>query len=141
MTSQGTEQINGQDSQINIKEIYTMASATIRCVTEGMEETFDRYDGILKEDPMVQSVNMRVRDIIESIRKVLIRGNAPAEALSLLDELDDEYVNLDTEKLKTLARTGWKDVQLAYELGRKYCELEKRRERLRHSEPDEKGCE
>ena len=118
-----------------------MRFTTNSCATEGMEETFDRYDNILKKDPTVQTANMRVRDMIGCIRDVLIKGKDPEEALSLLDELDDEYVNLDTEKLKALARTGWNDVQVAYELGREYCELEKRRERLRQCDPDDRGRE
>ena len=140
MTDRGTEQ-SGQDGQINTKEIDTMRFTTNSCATEGMEETFDRYEEILEKDPTVQIANTRVRDMIGCIRDVLTKGQNPAEALSLLDELDDEYVNLDTEKLKALARTGWNDVQVAYELGREYCELEKRRERLRQSEPDERGRE
>ena len=140
MTDRGTEQ-SGQDGQINTKEIDTMRFTTNSCATEGMEETFDRYEHILEKDPMVQIAVKRVRDKIGCIRDAVIKGKAPAEVLSLLDELDDEYVNLDTEKLKTLARTGWNDVQVAYELGREYCELEKRRERLRQSEPDERGRE
>ena len=140
MTDRGTEQ-SGQDGQINTKEIDTMRFTTNRCATEGMEETFDRYEHILEKDPMVQIAVKRVRDKIGCIRDAVIKGKAPAEVLSLLDELDDEYVNLDTEKLKTLARTGWNDVQVAYELGREYCELEKRRERLRQRHPDERGRE
>ena len=140
MTDRGTEQ-SGQDGHINTKEIDTMRFTTNSCATEGMEETFDRYEHILEKDPMVQIAVKRVRDKIGCIRDAVIKGKAPAEVLSLLDELDDEYVNLDTEKLKTLARTGWNDVQVAYELGREYCELEKRRERLRQSEPDERGRE
>ena len=140
MTDRGTEQ-SGQDGHINTKEIDTMRFTTNSCATEGMEETFDRYEHILEKDPMVQIAVKRVRDKIGCIRDAVIKGKAPAEVLSLLDELDDEYVNLDTEKLKALARTGWNDVQVAYELGREYCELEKRRERLRQSEPDERGRE
>ena len=140
MTDRGTEQ-SGQDGQINTKEIDTMRFTTNSCATEGMEETFDRYEHILEKDPMVQIAVKRVRDKIGCIRDAVIKGKAPAEVLSLLDELDDEYVNLDTEKLKTLARTGWNDVQVAYELGREYCELEKRRERLRQRHPDERGRE
>lgn len=138
MTDRGAVQ-SGQDGQMNTKEIDTMRFTTNRCATEGMEETFDRYEEILEKDPMVQIANKHVRDMIGCIRDVLLKGETPAEALSLLDELDDEYVNLDAEKLKALARTGWNDVQVAYELGREYCELEKRRERLRRCEPDERG--
>ena len=107
------------------------------CATEGIEETFDRYEITLERDPSVLRANKRVKDMIGCIRDVLTNGQNPAEALSLLDELDDEYVNLDTEKLKALAKTAWNDVQVAYELGREYCELEKRRERLRQEDPDE----
>ena len=108
-----------------------------RCATEGIEETFDRYEITLEKDPSVQRANKRVKDMIGCIRDVLKNGQDPAEALSLLNELDDEYVNLDTEKLKTLAKTGWNDVQVAYELGREYCELEMRHERLQREKPDE----
>lgn len=140
MTDRGTEQ-SGQDGHINTKEIDTMRFTTNSCATEGMEETFDRYEHILEKDPMVQIAVKRVRDKIGCIRDAVIKGKAPAEVLSLLDELDDEYVNLDTEKLKALAKTAWNDVQVAYELGREYCELEKRRERLRQRHPDERGRE
>lgn len=116
-----------------------MRFTTKCCATEGMEETFDRYEELLERDPAVQIANVHVRGIIGCIRDVLIKGENSAEALSLLDELDDEYVNLDTEKLKTLARIGCYDIQVAYELGQEYCELEKRRERLRQCELDERG--
>ena len=140
MTNRGTEQ-SGQNGQKETKEIDTMRFTTSRCATEGMEETFDRYEEILEKDPSVQVVNRHIRDMIGCIRDVLTKGQNPAEALSLLDELDDEYVNLDTEKLKTLAKTGWNDVQVAFELGRMYCELEERHYRHRRCDPDEGGPE
>lgn len=112
-----------------------------RCATEGIEETFDRYEYLMRKDPSVLNANKRVRDMIGCIRDVLANGQDPAEALSLLDELDNAYVDLDTEKLKVLAETGWNDVQVAYELGREYFLLEKRRDRLRQEDPDERRPE
>ena len=111
------------------------------CATEGIEETFDRYDGILRRDPSVQEAEMRVKDMIGCIRNVLIKGKDTAEALSLVDELDDAYVNLDTEKLKTLAKMRWNDVQVAFELGRTYCKLEELHYRHRRCDPDEERPE
>lgn len=131
----------GRTAKSEAKENDIMRFTANSCATEGIEETFDRYDGILGRDLSVQEAEMRVKDMIGCIRDVLIKGKKPTEALSLLDELDDAYVNLDTEKLKTLAKTGWNDVQVAFELGRKYCKLEELYYRHRRCDPDEERSE
>lgn len=48
-----------------------------RCATEGIEETFDRYESIIDKDPLIWMTNRRVKDMIGCIRDALINGKAP----------------------------------------------------------------
>lgn len=108
-----------------------------RCATEGIEDIVDRCDDSLAKDIRFQEADKRAMDMIGCIRDVLKQGKDTSEALDLLDELEDVLVERDTVMEDILGEIHWTDIQLAYELGRMYCQMEKRRERLRRRHTDE----
>lgn len=108
-----------------------------RCATEGIEDIVDRCDESLRKDTRFQEADQRAMDMIGCIRNVLEQGKNNSEAIDLLYELEDILIERDTVMEDVLGEEHWTDIQLAFELGRMYCQLEKRRERLRRSHSDE----
>jgi len=108
-----------------------------RCATEGIEDVVDRCDETLAKDTRFQEADRHAMNIIGCIRDVLEDDKDSSKALDLLDELEDALTDRDTVMEDVLGEYHWTDIQIAFELGRMYCELEKRRERLRRSHLDD----
>lgn len=108
-----------------------------RCATKGIEDIVDRCDESLRKDARFQEADQRAMDMIGCIRNVLKQGKNNSEAIDLLYELEDILIERDTVMEDVLGEAHWTDIQLAFELGRIYCQLEKRRERLRQSHSDD----
>lgn len=107
------------------------------CATEGIEDIVDRCDENLVKDTRFREADQHAMNIIGCIRDVLKDNKDSSKALDLLYELEDALTERDTVIEDVLGEYHWTDIQLAFELGRMYCQLEERRERLRRCDPDE----
>lgn len=104
-------------------------AADMDCATEGLEEKIDQYDESVAKDERIQAVIRRMLDMVGGIRDALIRSEANEVEIELLDDLEDEIVNLQTEMIDLLASKAYDEIFLAYQLGLIHGRLRERRNR------------
>lgn len=98
----------------------TFTAETKRCEVEKVGKQIDYYESVLEQDKEVQEANARVEELIGWLRDAFKDVPGAEKALRLLDELDDAYVQLDTEKLKALAGADRTSIQVIFDLVRGY---------------------
>lgn len=93
------------------------------CVAESFERREIEFDEIVNKDPMVQKCYQCIADLSGCIRNALVNGNASAEDIEALDELDDSIYSLAAEITKCLANKAQAEMHIAFSVGQKYSQL------------------
>lgn len=97
-----------------------MSYTAIRCATEEFEQRVDRYDNAIGEDPAVLEARMRISDMLEHFRQLLVKLHAPKEELQKLKDLEDMVTELESEDVLAIARADMDGAAIAVKLGLMY---------------------
>ena len=90
-------------------------TAMMGCEGKGIEDKIDQSEKKLSETQAVSEERKHVSEVFGTLRSTLEMMPDNEEALRLVNELDDSFVQLETEILRALAGTNRTIFQVVYD--------------------------